>query len=257
MITFNALPASLSEDEFRQKLEALHGLSNEEAYASFDDETESSCLTIILSGVGERFATGTILKDAKCPTLLVQDPYAPWYTGSQICAGLDDIEQTIRTNFPKAQRFIFVGQSSGGYAALALSRRFENTVTIAFSPQTFDDRDVKRDNFTLPAEFNIVTTPCIEDVVDIYKKSKNRGQTYIIVPRSEAENPPQHYFWCDALHWVRMVGLPNVKVIMASSNTHPVLYRNTHGFRDALGHLACPYPDNHLFVQSLLNAASV
>lgn len=257
MFLINKLPASLPAEAFKQALAILHSKSDETAYACFNDGTGDSCLAVSLSGYQERFASISLLKAAQCPVLAVQDPYAPWYTGSKICAGMDEIEKTIRTYFPKARHFIFIGQSSGGYAAMVLAQRFENSVAVAFSPQTFDDRAVKRDSLLCPPSFNPVSTPEIEDVYKIYKNAKNPNgnqKTYIVVSQTETENPPEDYFWCDALHWARMAGLPDVKIIMGLSSKHPLLIKNTQNFIPALGYLTCPDPDHAVFFNWLLKA---
>lgn len=260
LLTIKNIPSELTDSMFMEVKKKLFDISDDHGYACFDNGMTSACLLVLLSGQNERFGLVSLLRRVGCPVLMIQDPYAPWYTGSKICSGFDEIESTIRSRFPQAQRFIFVGQSSGGYAALVLSRRFESSTALVFSPQTFDDKIIKRNSLFMPPAYSVMETPDIKDIAELFRETKDTvkgNKTYIIVPETEVNNPPENYFWCDTLHWTRMVGIPGVKVIMGVSHSHAILFRNTKYFAIVLGYLANKnFNFNYnLFLQALRTAA--
>ena len=258
MLRIDDVPSRMTHDEFRQALVTFRDQSNHQAYALFNSGDPSDCVAVCLSGNGERFATLALLEKAECPCLAVQDPFSPWFTGSQICSGLDEVEHVIRETFPTNKRWLITGQSSGAYAALILSRRFDNNVTVAFSPQTFDDRMLKGQRLSFPPSFNIERTPEILDVAESFRQTSGaikQSEAYLVASYTEHGNPAEGFYWCDALHWSRMLEFENVRVILSPTDIHPMLWRNTRGYAEALARVARQGGTAHDFYEHLKAAA--
>lgn len=215
-------------------IDFLCSKSAEYGYARFAAENPTECVVVVLSGNMERFRTASICAELQCDWMAIQDSVAPWFTGSSLCAGIGEIETVVRSSFPNARKWIIVGQSSGAYAALLLSRRLANNVTLAFAPQTFDDRNIKSERFVFPSSFNIeVTANGIADVFEAFDAVKDRNsesQVFIVASFSEHRNPPEGFFWFDALHWSRMISFSDVKIIVSPTTVHPPLLRNTNSY---------------------------
>ena len=187
---------------------------------------------MLFCGSGERFASLSLLRHVDVPALIVQDPLAPWFTGSPVCSGPAAIETMIREQLPRVRRLIFAGQSSGGHAALVFAHRFSSSLAIAVSPQTFDDCEVKG-RIAFPKDFSINTTPRIVDVLEVFREASKavRSTTcHVIVPYSEHTNPLQSLFWGDYLHWCRIAHLEHVHITVLNRSSHALLRGQGSGF---------------------------
>jgi hypothetical protein len=236
--TTPAFVAEHGAKDLRTVLVELRSRCNELAFAMFGAGRPADTAVVLLCGWGERFAPASLLRDAAVPALVVQDPVAPWYTGSEVCSGLDGIEAAIRTHLGQARRLVCVGQSSGGHAALVLSQRFHGSVAIAVSPQTFADREAKS-RIAFPEHFFVDATPdAIVDVLDARRAADEAGiaaRGYVIAPVSERANPPQTLFWCDYLHWVRLAHLERLHVLLLERETHALIKGHAAAFSRFLG----------------------
>jgi len=234
------LLADLTDDEFRQITKELRHTSDQFAYAAFG-ASHSDTVALCLCGWQERFATLAMFRGLGVPLLVAQDPFAPWFTGSPLCAGLHEVEAVARARFPLATRWLLGGQSSGGFAALALSRRLVPSLTVAVSPQCFDDSAIKA-SLRLPPDFISSATPALRDLrTDFQAVQLEQGRVdpaWIITAHAESGNPPQGYLWIDAMHWSRLADVDGVRVMMLRLDHHHVLHHNSRGFAKCMRQLA-------------------
>jgi hypothetical protein len=224
--------SSHSDSEIAQRIRFLFDRSESVSYAAFDGEGPSDIGVILLCGFNERFRTIRLLRHVRARTLVVQDVYAPWFTGSATCGGIEEIRETATSLFPEVTRWLLLGQSSGGYGALYLSRLLPTNVALVFSPQTFDDRWVKAKKIIRPPHFKLSSTkPAaapIRDLRDVFAgASSPNSKSYIVSAFSEHQNPPTSWLWLDAMHWGRLAAHPDVTIVLTGQASHAVLQRNT------------------------------
>jgi hypothetical protein len=258
---FDQPVASFAADDLQTIITALYEKSDSCAYAAFAcSATASATGVVLLCGFGERFRTISILRHLQIPCLIVQDPHAPWFTGSRICAGLAEVNQTMAAEFPNIRRWLLVGQSSGAYAALYLSRLVPNSLTIAFAPQTCDDSLLKQQKIFFPPGFvpasTMLATHPIPDLREKFfaRPGASTARGYIISAFSEHENPPTAWLWLDAMHWGRLVEHPDITVVVTSYGSHAVLFKNAGKFAAMIGDLAALHEWRPDPVQRLISA---
>ena len=231
--------ASFDDDALKALVQRLLEHSDAASYAAFRGETESDVGVILLCGFLERFRTLRLLEHVNVDCLVVQDPVAPWFTGSKTCPGLEHVTQTARSLFPRVRRWLLVGQSSRGYAALRLSRMLDSSLALALAPQTFDDHVVKGNSVFFPPSFQLSRTlnigSTVEDLRTVFFGTPPNGSIAVIVSAfSEHQNPPTEWLWMDAMHWGRLVDHPDVRVFVTQGTSHPVLVRNIHVYSTLL-----------------------
>jgi hypothetical protein len=139
------------------------------------------------------------------------------------------------TAFPSLRRWLLLGQSSGGYGALYLSRLLKHSVTLAFSPQTFDDSGVKAKKLFSPQQFRLSSTSlATHPIRDLRKfffsEPPSQARAYIVAAYSEHGNPPSSWLWLDAMHWGRLIDHPDVTVMLTEQITHAILHTQSAKF---------------------------
>jgi hypothetical protein len=109
-----------------------------------------------------------------------------------VCAFIRDvIERRTR------RHVLFMGQSSGGYAAL----RFAHELAV---------RHVPPDG--------------IEHLGALYRSRPSRTRVEVHMCSSEADNPPHQYFWDDERHVGELAGVESISVTRHPCRYHPVAY---------------------------------
>ena len=237
---------SYSDEDRRAIGEELRKQSNEMAFSFFQGDATRDVGVVLFCGWGERFSTISVLAELDCPTLVVQDPYSPWFTGSSICAGFVEIEARIQGYLGHLRTIVFFGQSSGGYAALRSASRRGGSIAIAVSPQSFDDRSAK-DRVKFPVNYSVDRTPEIDDFLDLHAEARENSRTFrcfIFVGASEEANPPNRHYWSDAIHWVRLIELENVSTFMLPISSQALMRKRSANFarllKRAVEHAASP-----------------
>jgi hypothetical protein len=235
--------SSIENQSAKDLSDRLFQLSTECGFVSFKGGERADTGAIILCGYSERFRTLSLGRSLNINCLMAQDPEAPWFTGSGLCRDVEHIAEVARQSFPYVRRWILSGQSSGGYAALLLSRKLHGSIAIAFAPQTFDDSVVKGEKIRFSTNLRPSTTftpssPII-DLRDLFFKSTpGLAAAYIISAYSEHGNPASEWIWLDAMHWGRLVDHPDVTVFLTDGITHPVLFGKAKAYSDMLQSIA-------------------
>ncbi|WP_218127348.1 hypothetical protein [Belnapia rosea] len=168
---------------------------------------------------------------------MVQDPVRPWFTGSSVCPELPDLLRRLQAHMPQVQRWLVFGQSSGGYAALHASRLLPDSLAIAFSPQTFDDR-VMRGRIGHPPGIrkSYVQEP-IADLAAVFAERPSQNPAFVISSINETENPVEDFVWLDHMHWARIAHFPSVRIFLLETQNHSLLYRKGGFFASVLADL--------------------
>lgn len=99
---------------------------------------------------------------------------------------IDSIIYNIKKYINKlgCTNIIILGQSSGGYAALYLSAKINNSICLVFNPQTFQ----KINKLTIHYKIKYRIEPKhLIDIKIMIKKSRNNSKRYIFMGKSEGE----------------------------------------------------------------------
>jgi len=236
ILFINTLPSNLESASLKSLTECLFQLSDVYSYVAFDGNCESDVGVILFCGFNERFLTLRLLENTNVNCLVVQDSVAPWYTGSTMCRGVDQVKEVAENKFPSVSRWLLIGQSSGGYAALRLSRMLDRSCALAFAPQCFDDFALKGSSIHFPPNFRCSRTlnvgSNVQDLRLIFFEAPplEWSRVYIVSAFSEHENPPSEWFWIDAMHWGRLVDHPDVTVFITGGGFHSVLFQSVHRY---------------------------
>ena len=130
---------------------------------------------------------------------------------------INDIKKYI--NELECTNIIIIGQSSGGYAALYLSTKINNSICLAFNPQTFQ----KINKLTIHNEIKFRIEPKhLIDIKMMIKKSRNNSKRYIFMGKSQGEAVKEDYFWMNTVSSVYMIDSKNTKLLMAPIAQHPL-----------------------------------
>ncbi|MDE1158456.1 MAG: hypothetical protein PW791_09285 [Neorhizobium sp.] len=234
--------ASFSPEDLRGEIAGLNNACLHYGAAFFDAGHDETC--VIFAGGLEKFSMLTIARHLECNVVCFQDNHRFWYSGSALLPPISEISQLLASGVFGNTRLLF-GQSSGGYAALYASKYMEEAVTLAVSPQTFADRDVKT-SFLRPAHIavNIVD----DDVVDLrdhLDDGSSAAIRHILVSASEVQNPITDFYWMDHLHAFRMHGSAGVQIGLIQSSTHAAVHSNKAAFAETLRDLWYD-PDGHM-----------
>jgi hypothetical protein len=236
-------PSSQDEGGIASLIEELYEMSGSCSFATFAGRAESETGVILLCGFGERFRTLSVLRHVTEHCLIVQDAQAPWFSGSATCRGIGHIRRVAELAFPLVKRWLLIGQSSGGYAALYLSRLMPHSIALAFSPQTFDDSRIKGNKLLSPERFKLSSTSLathpIRDLRKLFfSEPAVDSRCYIISAYSEHGNPPTQWLWLDAMHWGRLVDHIDVTVFLTEQTSHAILHRQVSRFSRLAGEIA-------------------
>lgn len=222
--------AALDPFTLKQVTDALYAVSDSCGYAFVPGADNDDLGVILFCGFLERFRTISLLRDVSAGCLVVQDPLAPWFTGSSLCGDVEQVLEAAQATLPRARRWLLLGQSSGGYAALLASRFVSPSLTLAFAPQTFDDSQIKASAIHWPRNFRYSQTMsvggAIRDLRTMFFRERDPGASTtccIVSSFSEHKNPPTEWLWLDAMHWGRLVDHSDVNVFITPSASHPVL----------------------------------
>lgn len=250
-------PSSYSDFEFSFIVDHLYSLSDAYPFALFG--RSAAVGTILFCGFNERFRTCSIIRTVSVPCLVVQDPIAPWFTGSRICGGFQEISALTHRFLPSVERWLLVGQSSGGYAAIVCSRIVNSSIVLAFAPQTFNDEVLKSSNIHFPNEFNPSKTMSSQShIIDLRNlllstPPSEKNHIFIIAAFSEQLNPPSEWLWVDAMHWGRVVDCPGVDVFISRSQRHPILLHRVKVFSCLLNDMIVNIDAEHEKICSIIN----
>ena len=196
----------------------------------------------MFAGFLERFRAISVLRHLNVSCLAVQDPIAPWYTGSDLCPGVADIKNVAEACFPWVKRdphrpverrlrgpvpFPLVAEQRVPCVGAAEFRRQRGQATIV----------------ALSAELS-----CVDDDKCGFESHRSAGR---LLPERQAKrkprlyrvcafrarNPPTQWLWLDAMHWGRLVDHPDVTVFITPHLSHPVLLHNVETYAQLLRYM--------------------
>ena len=93
-------------------------------------------IIIWFAGIDEPFISENIMKITNCDILAVKDIKNLWYMNGILPdhKGVDDCASWISDQIKSYNKKIFIGQSSGGYAAMLFGNICSADLIIPFSP---------------------------------------------------------------------------------------------------------------------------
>jgi hypothetical protein len=225
-------------DELRLLVNDLNNLSDRLGCVVF--EGDGSCETdlIIFAGNLERFSMLSVARSLGSRVFYFQDTLSWWYGGSELLPDIEGIAKFLLEHVV-SRRCLAFGQSSGGYAALAIGALIPHCDVIACSPQTFPDKGMKG-KFNISRELNVQSTPdYILDIAELYNRVDRTGAAAAIFSASEFGNPNTSHFWMDHLHLAHLTRARGVEIFVAGSNNHSIVFRRASLFADCLQRMLC------------------
>jgi hypothetical protein len=172
---------------------------------------ENNILMVFFAGFTEDYSGLKRLCDYKGDSLYFRDKSNKWYDKK-----FNDIIAIINMHIKNYKKIVMIGQSMGGYAALYCSAFIDNSVCLAFSPQTFN----RVGNIILNPNILRNDPPYLTiNLRDVIMKTLNNSKKYIFVGTSEFENPNKR-FWGDLIFAGYMFNVPNVHLIITHKNVH-------------------------------------
>ncbi|MVA24577.1 hypothetical protein V6582_06025 [Agrobacterium vitis] len=244
-ISFKYSPTSLSSltlDELRHLISELNALSEQLGCVVFEGDGSSKTDLVIFGGNLERFSMLSVARGLGSRVFYFQDTVSWWYGGSNLLPDIDGIAAFLQGhigNYYIGRRPCLVfGQSSGGYAALALGAMCPHYDVLACSPQTFPDAELKR-RLNISPSLAVQHTPdYLFDIEDMYRTSSRTGMAAAIFSASEFTNPYHNHFWMDHLHMAKIAHVPSIDTFLAASSNHSIVFQRARLFSEFLKELA-------------------
>jgi pimeloyl-ACP methyl ester carboxylesterase len=199
--------------------------------------TDGTDVIVWFAGINEPFMSDNLAKSTGCNVLTVRDLRNLWYSSGILeqHSSVDDAVSWLNDILAPFKNKIFIGQSSGGYAALHYGNRCNADLIIAFSPQTRNMRTGQ--NAKIPQN----------DIVDlrkVYFSDTPSCPIIINIGQSEADHEDS-FFWNDWLQIDFLRKMPYVTLAVHPYHNHSVsgilkqkniLYKLIKGFVDAYAH---------------------
>lgn len=215
----------MTRDFVQEQVDVFNNKNRNTGCVFFRSQIETNKIVVIFAGWSEHFAMLSVARGLTCNILYFQEHSDFWYTGSNILPRIEHIGNFIVHNF-SGMDFLFFGQSSGAYAALAASKNVKSAITIAISPQTFADSFIKK-QIKFSQLLNVVSAPDALLDLSIYLRDGACSERYLLVSASESENPFEQHMWLDHIHAVRMIDIQKLSVFMVRANRHSLVLRNS------------------------------
>ncbi len=225
--------SSLSLAELRENIDYLNTESDTSGCAVFEGESPDLADLIIFAGNLERFSMLSAARFVRSRVFYFQDTHSWWYGGSSVLPDIVGISSFLREHVTGRRSVIF-GQSSGGYAALAVGSMIEDCDVIACSPQTFPDREIKSKIETSQSLAVQCTPDYLLDIRKQYDDCERSGFAAAIFSASEYENPYQSHFWMDHLHLANICRTPGIETFIAAAASHSLVFRRAGAFSECL-----------------------
>ncbi|MGV1829456.1 hypothetical protein ACQZ6Z_08645 [Agrobacterium vitis] len=243
-ISFKYSPTSLSAltlDELRHLISELNMFSEQLGCVVFEGDGSSKTDLVIFGGNLERFSMLSVARSLGSRVFYFQDTVSWWYGGSNLLPDIDGIASFLRRyigrQFIGSRPCLVFGQSSGGYAALALGAMCPHYDVLACSPQTFADAELKRRLQISPSLAVQHTPDYLLDIEDLYRVSTRTGMAAAIFSASEFTNPYYNHFWMDHLHMAKIAHVASIDVFLAALSNHSIVFQRARLFSEFLKEL--------------------
>ncbi len=234
--------SNISLDELRSIIQELNNVSDRLGCVVFEGNGNSDTDLIIFAGNLERFSMLSAARAVGSRVFYFQDTISWWYGGSELLPDISGIASFLREHVI-ARRCLAFGQSSGGYAALAIGGLIPHCDVLACSPQTFPDANTKR-RLTIAQSLAVQYTPdYILDIENLYASSPRSGIAAAVFSASESGNPYQSHFWMDHMHLARIAQVQSIDIYLAAASNHSIVLRRAGAFSECLRRLLAASSD--------------
>lgn len=210
---------NIEVDDQQYDLDALNKTNIDILYGI--DTNNTKCL-IYFSGFTEEFYPIYKLASFEGSIIICRDRDNNWYKNKQLYFK-DIIDKIIGTH--KLNNITLIGQSMGGYMSLCMSIYYNNSICIAISPQTFNN---KKSNIMYHSKIQENHPP--EHIIDLKKyllENNSNSKKFIFISESECDN---HYtnqkekgytsYWDDHLFAEYLINIPNVYILVFPKHKH-------------------------------------
>ena len=193
----------------------VDGLNKSEIDCVIFDEVEKSDIVLVFfAGFVENFIGLKRPCIYSGKSLYFRDKTNTWYDNK-----LNNVMKIINSYIKPTDKVVLIGQSMGAYIALYCSALINNSICLAFSPQTFN-RTCSKVNI----HSKILRNDPPYELINLHNfltEHPNNSKRYIFVGSSEHENPNKR-FWGDLLFAGYMLHVPNIYVVVTNQNVHTV-----------------------------------
>ena len=188
----------------------------------------SDLLLVSFGGRGEGYNFMGLAERLGADGLFFRDSADEWYQNgvrglSTTFADVGDFIRRVMSSRARSH-VLFIGQSSGGYAALRFAHELEPDSCLAFAPQThalpFDTPLPRR----YPEGARHVPPAGIDDVAELYRSRSPRTRVEVHACSSEVDNPPEQYLWDDDAHLDALADIDAIDITRHPCSYHPVTY---------------------------------
>jgi hypothetical protein len=226
----------ISLEELRAVIHDLNINSDRLGCAVFEGERRNGTDLVIFAGNLERFSMLSAARHVSSRVFYFQDTQSYWYGGSDLLPNISGIKQFLIEHVRDRPCLAF-GQSSGGYAALAMGGLIPHIDVLACSPQTFADEQLKRRLQITNSLAPQYTPDYLFDIANLYGSSVRTGMATAIFSASEISNPYQSHFWLDHIHLANIARVPSIEIHLGASSNHSMVFQRALLFSQCLGDL--------------------
>lgn len=228
--------ADISTEELRLVIHDLNTVSDQLGCVVFEGRVKSKTDLIIFAGNLERFSMLSAAREIASRIFYFQDTTSWWYGGSNMLPDIKGIASFL-WEYVRGRQCLAFGQSSGGYAALAVGGLIPHCDVLACSPQTFPDSSLKRRLHIAPSLAVQHAPDHLLDLEKIYATSRRSGVAAAIFSASEFSNPYQSHFWLDHLHLAKIAPVQSIDIFIAASANHSIVFQRARMFSECLKEL--------------------
>jgi hypothetical protein len=191
-------------------------------------DRRSDVLVVSFGGRGEGYNFIPLTERIGADGLFFRDSADDWYLSGvrgisrrfeEICAFIGRVIQ-VR---PRSH-VLFLGHSSGGYAALRFAHALEPDSCIALAPQTHAVTSDAPPPALYPDAIRQKPPDGILDIGELYRSEPIGTRVEVHACTSERDNPPSSYFWDDESHLAALAAISGIRVVRHPCHYHPVAY---------------------------------
>jgi hypothetical protein len=242
---------SIPIDDLRVEIDHLNAISDRLGCVVFEGKSKSNSDVVIFAGNLERFSMLSVARHISSRVFYFQDTASWWYGGSSLLPTIQEIGTFLKEQIG-GRRCLAFGQSSGGYAALALGGIIPHCDILACSPQTFPDASLKR-RLHISGSLGVQYAPDhILDISTLYRSAQRSGIAAAVFSASENCNPYGSHFWIDHLHMAKVADVPSIDTYVAASANHSIVFQRARPFSECLMELAASANKNNEIKRSII-----
>lgn len=245
--------SSLPLDQVRHVIQRLNSNSDHLGCVVFEGAEDTEIDLVMFGGNLERFSMLSVARYAKCRVIYFQDTESWWYGGSDMLPNIHGIASFLRSSFGE-RKFLSFGQSSGGYAALALGGIIPSCDVLACSPQTFADARIKDRVHIAPTLAPQVTPDYLTDIAQLYSKAGRSGSAFALFAGSEVQNPYQSHFWFDHLHLANIAETKDIDIFVSAAANHSIVLHRADDFAKGIRDLLQCRTDDHATKKAIVTS---